>query len=259
MYDIYIYIYILYIYIYICAKFKYLRHPINTIRNLARSLLMIASPFKAQSRAWILRGFVQTLGRYFPCIWRLFIYMKEKERWKRKKERERTCAKTPTTKLRRTYISTYSLARRRHLYTLIPIPTNTLDWYIPRCSPRPLATAVYSSPRSFCSLVAASWLTLSRVFARRKVLRLLSYTTLPSKEITGRNPKVSVKVKEASCRPAVSFALVTPLFRPWRDTSRVKNTSSCAVKSQYVHVRQVVSCLRASLWKIPSCIRENSP
>ena len=256
----------IYIYIYIYIYTLYIYVPNLNVYVIPLTLLEIWRVLCW----WLLRPSKHSLVReycvgsckrsYFPCIWRLFIYMKEKERWKRKKERERTCAKTPTTKLRRTYISTYSLlARRRHLYTLIPIPTNTLDWYIPRCSPRPLATAVYSSPRSFCSLVAASWLTLSRVFARRKVLRLLSYITLPSKEITGRNPKVSVKVKEASCRPAVSFALVTPLFRPWRDTSRVKNTSSCAVKSQYVHVRQVVSCLRASLWKIPSCIRENSP
>lgn len=53
---------------YLYTKFKYLRHSINAIRNLACSLLLIASPFKAQSRARILRGFVQTLARYFPCI-----------------------------------------------------------------------------------------------------------------------------------------------------------------------------------------------
>ncbi|KYN10851.1 hypothetical protein ALC57_17051 [Trachymyrmex cornetzi] len=66
------------------------------------------------------------------------------------------------------------------------------------------------------SLVAGFLINVISRFREKKsfTYRLLSYITLPGEEIIGRNPKVSVKVKEASCKPAVSFALVTPLFRP---------------------------------------------
>lgn len=141
------------------------------------------------------------------------MYMKIVHTWKkkrgekRKKETEGTCAKAPPRDyVEPTYLHTSAeeASTRSYQYR-----RTLLDWYIqPRCSPRPLATAVYSSPRSFCSLLASFLINIILRFRGKKssayhLSSHIAWATLPGEEITESNLKVSVKVKEASREPSV--------------------------------------------------------
>lgn len=235
--------------------------------NLACSLFsFLVLRSRARMYIYILRGFHAYIrARYFPCIYKVCSERGRQRERERNTDRDRTRAKAPP--------RDHTL--KTHIYVLRGGGTYTFSYQY-RQTARPIysttlfSTAslspVHSTPRSFRSplheLPSPTLDFLVSRFREKKIFLLPSYCFFRRKCFLGKRSPLGppVKVKKAPRRSihrwGVPLAPVTPLLRPWRDTSCVRNIASRAAKSQYVHVRRVASCLCISPWKIPSCTKE---